>query len=199
MFRVTPNPGTGERPRHRVNTLMSGLALSVGALLAMGVAAVACTIQSISVTNDCFAASTSGVLTVDNAPAGDQVTLEIFAFDHSGQSIGVPDWAGNWVGTGAETTVTLVRDQTAYPYTISGLAAKYLGSPYEYLQVQVSATRPWDGFSGTSVTSGKFNACTPPVIAESPLNVILPVGGLLLVVAFISMTVVIRRRSGAAV
>jgi hypothetical protein len=188
MFGDTRIHGSGGRPRHRLNTLMGGLALSVAALVAMTAAVFACTVTSISVTNDCFSTSTSGILTADGT-AGYTVTLEVYAHDTN---------TSQWVATGAKDTVTMVTNKTSYPYTISGIASEYFGSPYNLLRVGVSSTNPSGAFGGTSVTSSNYSACTPPVVAESPLAVALPLAGLLLVAGFFSLAVV-RRRHGASV
>jgi hypothetical protein len=112
----------------------------------------------VSITESCSGGVTTGVLTVDNAVAGDTVTLEVYA--HSPGS-------GLWVPTGSTETITMVADQSTYDFSLT-VGTPYVPNSgtdlYNALRVQVLSTT--GTFDGTTTKSDSYE-CSGPTTSSS--------------------------------
>ncbi len=146
--------------------------------------------QGITVNGGCFASTTSGTITLLNltaADSGNTITLEVYAHPNNPP--------GPWVATGATTTVTVTGTGTqTFKWTISGLAQSWTESPYNTLRVQVAGESPAGWATGATTKSLSLSACTPFIVAESPLAVGLPIAAVLLFGGAFALVVIRRRR-----
>jgi hypothetical protein len=150
--------------------------------------AAACDITQITVNGSCFNYDVSGSVKLDTSQKG-TITVEVFAH---------PAGGGNWVATGAEATVDTTQSTLSYSYQIVGIPTAYFNtSKYNLMRIEIAAATPTGSWAGTSTTSNSYSACNPPIVAESPLAVALPIAGLALFAGAFSTVAIRRRRNGA--
>jgi hypothetical protein len=167
---------------HRRGILSLGAILALALFVVSAIAVAACEVETITVPGDCFYYTTSGNVTVDNAPQASTVTLEVYAYDGA---------TGKWVATGATESVSVPKGTSTDAYTIT-IPTEYFASPYTQMRVEaISAT---NGIALGS-PSNSYSACNDPKAAESPLAVGLPLAAMLLFGG--AFVIAVRRRRGA--